>query len=237
MTEPRPTRDGSATLYSARYAQTYASEHGALKEARSVFLAGSSVGERLKDGETVRVLEVGFGTGLNFFVTAAACLQNPAAVLHYTALEHTLLDAPTVRGLAYEALVGGVVSDYLRWRETLVEPSGVQVFESGRVRLELLVGEASAQAFPAETFHAVYHDAFSPEVNPELWTEDFLGKLVAALQPGGTLVSYCVQGAVRRRLGALGLDVAKRPGPEGGKREVLAAHKPARPSARKPLGP
>ena len=233
MTEQRPTRDGSATLYSARYAQTYASEHGALSEARGVFLAGSSVGERLANGETVRVLEVGFGTGLNFFVTAAACLENPAAGLEYTALEHTLLDAPTVRGLAYDSLVGGVIENYLRWRENLSETSGTQVFETGRVRLELLLGEAAAQTLPKESVHAVYHDAFSPDVNPELWTEDFLGKLVITLQPGGALVSYCVQGAVRRRLEALGLEAAKRPGPKGGKREVLAAYKPAR----KPLSP
>ena len=227
-TEPRPTRDGSATLYSVRYAQLYASEHGALSEAQSVFLTGSSVGERLTNGETVRVLEVGFGTGLNFFVTAVACLENPAAGLEYTALEHLLLDAPTVRELGYDSLVGGLIEDYLQWRENLDETSGTQVFETGRVRLELLLGEASAQTLPTERFHAVYHDAFSPEVNPELWTEDFLGKLVTALQPGGVLVSYCVQGAVRRRLETLGLEVAKRPGPKGGKREVLAAHKPTR---------
>ena len=239
-TEQRPTRDGSATLYSARYAQLYASEHGALSEALSVFLAGSGVGARLADGDaggTVRVLEVGFGTGLNFFVTAAACLQNPAAGLRYTALEHTLLDAPAVRGLAYDSLVGGAVENYLRWRENLSETSGAQVFETGRVRLELRLGEASAQSLPTESFHAVYHDAFSPEVNPELWTEGFLEKLVTALKPGGTLVSYCVQGAVRRRLEALGLEVAKRPGPPGGKREVLAAHKPARKPTRKPQTP
>ncbi len=103
-----------------------------------------------------------------------------------------------------------------------------RLLKPGGVRLELLLGEASAQPLPKGSVHAVYHDAFSPEVNPELWTEDFLGKLVAALKPGGTLVSYCVQGAVQRRLEALGTEVAKRPGPKGGKREVLTAHKPAR---------
>ena len=85
----RPTRDGSATLYSARYGQPYASEHGALSGAKRVFLEGSRVGQRLARGETVRVLEVGFGTGLNFFVTAAACLEGSAR-LEYTAREHTL---------------------------------------------------------------------------------------------------------------------------------------------------
>ncbi len=226
MTKLQLTGDGSATLYSERYAQTFASERGALSEARSVFLEGSGVARKLTEGETVRVLEVGFGTGLNFFVTAAACLENPAARLDYTALEHTLLDAATVRSLGYEKLQSEFVEAYLAWRGTLT-PSGTCVFETGQVRLTLLLGEATAQTLPAKAFNSVYHDAFSPAVNPELWTESFLERLTSALEPGGTLVSYCVQGAVRRRLAALGLTVTKRPGPVGGKREVLFAQKPA----------
>jgi len=222
------TADGSATLYSERYAQTFASARGALSEARHVFLAGSGAGERLAAGVHVRVLEVGFGTGLNFFVTARACGAHPGAQLDYTALEHTLLDAETVARLGYGALLGDeTIKAYLGWRAGLgTDPEpGSYIFSAGRVRLELLLGDGAAQTLPeADT---VYHDAFSPVVNPELWTEAFLGRLAAALAPGGTLVSYCVQGAVRRRLQALGLVVHKRPGPPGGKREVLVARKPA----------
>ena len=237
MTNLRLTQDGSATLRSERYNQTFASERGALSEARHVYLTGSGVAQRLSQqvsgqvsGEqTVRVLEVGFGTGLNFFVTAAACLTpkpaNPAARLCYTALEQTLLDAATVRQLRYGKLLESeFVEQYLVWRDTTASDNSI--FETEQVRLTLLLGEATAQTLPAETFHTVYHDAFSPEVNPELWTENFLATLVATLQPGGTLVSYCVQGAVRRRLQALGLTVEKRPGPAGGKREVLFAQRP-----------
>ena len=173
------------------------------------------------------MLEVGFGTGLNFFVTAQACLAHPRARLEYTALEHTLLDAETVSQLGYGALVGdALVAAYLEWRTELGDSPlpGSYVFEWDSVRLELLLGDAAAQPLPAA--EAVYHDAFSPAVNPELWTEAFLGRLAAALSEGGVMVSYCVQGAVRRRLGALGLVVSKRPGPPGGKREVLVARKP-----------
>lgn len=231
------TADGSATLYSACYAQTFASRRGALTESRQVFLENSGVaarfGARLGAGtDTVRVLEVGFGTGLNFFVTAQACLQTPGARLDYTALEQTLLDAATVGGLGYAAQVGEIAEAYVSWRDGVQATDGAQVFEHksdhAAVRLELLLGEATTQTLPTGTFHAVYHDAFSPEVNPELWTEAFLAHLTAALLPGGTLVSYCVQGAVRRRLQGLGLEVGKRPGPAGGKREVLVAHRPAR---------
>ena len=225
------TDDGSRTLYSARFAQTYASVRGALSEAREVFLTNSGVAARLAAGSEVRLLEVGFGTGLNFFVTAQACLANLRARLHYTALENTLLAADTVRELGYAEHVGdALLTPYTEWREGLGEASGLQVFTFRNVTLELLIGDATAQVLPrAET---IYHDAFSPEVNPELWSDAFLETLARALEPDGTLVSYCVQGAVRRRLQAAGLEVSKRPGK--GKREVLLARKPVHPKAREP---
>lgn len=227
--EPIPTADGSQTLYSARYAQTYGSARGALSEAKTVFLTNSSSAARLAAGEDVRVLEVGFGTGLNFFVTAQACLAHPGSRLRYTALEHTLLGAETVARLGYGSSVGDdLLAAYLRWRENGDQAAGPNLFEIGDVRLELRLGEALAQPLPEAGFEAVYHDAFSPEVNPELWQEAFLAKLAGALVPDGLLVSYCVQGAVRRTLRALGLEVSKRRGPVGGKREVLVARKPAR---------
>lgn len=225
--EPITTGDGSQTLYSARYAQTYGSARGALSEAQTVFLSNSGVAARLEAGESVRVLEVGFGTGLNFFVTAQACSANPDAQLDYCALEHTLLDARTLEQLGYEAHVGTeLLEAFLAWREGGDKEAGVNIFEFAGVRLELLLGDAAQQELPTAYFDTVYHDAFSPAANPDLWHENFLAKLVGALAPGGTLVSYCVQGDVRRTLGALGLTVGKLPGPAGGKREVLLARKP-----------
>lgn len=236
VTAPTPqphvqrTRDGSLTLYSARYAQAYGSRHGALTEALEVFLKPSGVAARLAAGRA-RVLEVGFGTGLNFFVTARAALRTPGARLHYVALERDLLTAAELAALGYGALLGeeGLVEAFLAWRSG--PASEAQPFSFARsgaeVTLELRLGDAAERVRGlACAHHAVYQDAFSPEVNPELWTPAFLACLAAALVPGGTLTSYCVQGEVRRRLAALGLVPHKRPGPQGGKREVLLAYKP-----------
>jgi len=224
------TQDGSKTLFSDRYGEPFASHKGALTESRYVFLEGSGVTRQLEAGETVRVLEVGFGTGLNFFLTAQACLAHPEARLEYTALERDLLPADALNALGYEGLLTRpeILTAYTSWRDALL-PSpapGPATFTFGPVRLTLLLGEATAQALPEGAFHAVYQDAFSPAANPELWTEAFLGRLHGALQEGGTLSSYCVKGSVRRLLSGLGFDVLRRPGPPGGKREVLFARKP-----------
>jgi tRNA U34 5-methylaminomethyl-2-thiouridine-forming methyltransferase MnmC len=226
--EPRETADGSLTLYSARYGEAMHSAFGAVSEARWVFLQGSGVAARLSKRQATRVLEVGFGTGLNFFLTADEARRKRAR-LDYTALEHTLVDADTVRTLGYDRhLSTDVLEDYLSAREALPPQP-----ETGRYALEivpgvtltLVLGDARGAAWEGH-FHAVYHDAFSPEANPELWDVAFLSRLAEALEPAGKLASYCVKGEVRRRLQALGLETAKRPGPPGGKREVLVATRP-----------
>ena len=231
MTTQR-TADGSYTLYSADYAQTFHSDRGALTESRHVFLGASGVGARLSAGKGCRVLEVGFGTGLNFFLSADLATAN-GAELAYCALERTLLSGDSVRGLDFARHLKRpeLLEAFLSFRDSLPERvgEGSYQFRCQGVRLELLVGDATRQALPAAHFDAVYQDAFSPDSNPELWTKAFLQTLARALKPGGALSTYSVKGEVRRRLSALGLEVRKQPGPPGGKREMLLARRLVKP--------
>lgn len=226
---PKTTQDGSRTLYSERYRETFHSSKGALSEAHHVFLAASGVATRLSTQGYARVLEVGFGTGLNFFLSADLALSEGAR-LDFSSLEQTLLSAETVRSLGFEAHLAQpeLLGAYLAFRKGLaptVSP-GRYKFTFGKVGLELLIGEATAQALPEARYDTVYQDAFSPDTNPELWSEAFLEKLLRGLKPGGVLTTYSVKGAVRRRLQDLSqrgleLELEKRPGPPGGKREML----------------
>lgn len=221
------TGDGSRTLYSERYGQTLHSSHGAAAEARWVFLAGSGVEARLRRGDPCRVLEVGFGTGLNFLVTADAARVHEER-LNYTALERRLPQRDVLERLGYaEHLQQPELADRLyAVLDTVRKGTGrQQPLALDDVTLTLVLGEATEAELPAGAFDAVYHDAFSPDANAELWSETFLTRLAGALAPGGTLVTYTVAGAVRRALAAAGLEVAKRPGPPGGKREMLFARK------------
>ena len=225
------TADGSRTLYSERYGQTMHSYRGALTESRHVFLEGAGVAVRLGRGEEARVLEVGFGTGLNFFVTADLALKT-GTPLEYVALERDLLPSQVVRELGYERGLEqkSLLQKFLRARDNLPEPPPAGRYAlnlSKGVRLELRLGDATKVGLEPGHYEAVYMDAFSPDANPELWSEEFLGGLYHALRPGGCLSSYCVKGGVRRRLQALGFEVQKRPGPPGGKREMLVATKRA----------
>lgn len=85
-----------------------------------------------------------------------------------------------------------------------------------------MLGNATHIELPQLNFHAIYHNAFSPNANPELWTQDFFAQLFPLLEPGGKLATYSVKGTVRRNLQAVGFKVQKLPGPPG-KREMLVA--------------
>lgn len=223
------TADGVDTLYSSEYGQTFHSIHGALIEAEHVFLNGTGVKQRLLTGQPTCILEVGFGTGLNFWLTAHYSRLYDAPV-HYVALENQLLPASIIAQLNHGqqcATIRDIRQDWLVWREKLPTPLPPAIWEwtvTG-LHLELVIGEATTVELPSRPYQAIYQDAFSPAANPELWQPTFLAKLYRYLQPGGKLATYSVKRSVRQALQAVGFQVHKEPGPPG-KREMLVADRP-----------
>lgn len=208
--------------------ETYHSMRGALTEANHVFLDASGVRERLVRRHATTILEVGFGTGLNFLVTAAEARRHETS-LRYIGLERSLPPVETLEALAYGPVVGDteLTTALVAWRRSLPMSTSpaTHLLLLGGVRLELILGDALDAILPSEC-DAVYHDAFSPASQPIMWTPAFLSSLFQALTPGGALATYTVQGALRRRLAELGFAVSKVAGPPGGKRECLVARRP-----------
>ncbi len=222
------TEDGINTLFSEEYDQTYHSRRGALQETMHVFVRGCAVPEILQAKGGCHVLEVGFGTGLNFMATAAEALTK-GAKLEFTSLEKNLLAATILKELAYHRhpRFKTIAKAFLEWRRNLAEKpaDGIYYFQHTSVKLELLLGDATKARLPENHFDGVYQDAFSPAANPELWTESFFRVLYSVLKPGGRLATYSAKGSVRRTMLAAGFEVQKQPGPKG-KREILVALKP-----------
>lgn len=98
------TDDGSNTINNGRYGETYHSVNGAYTETQHVFLDGTGVAQRLKNGSATRVLEIGFGLGLNALLTADLA-KTHKATLEYHSYEHDLVDADVIERLAYSSLL------------------------------------------------------------------------------------------------------------------------------------
>ncbi len=219
------TSDGSRTLRLGDSGITYHSVSGAISESREVFLQNSNILDWPDSVDCLRVLEIGFGTGLNFLLTADA-LRRGKRSLNYQAFDKQLVPRPLLRELAYEfamddpSLLEQMI-EQLHQRPATDNRYNLRFNE--RVSLRLVLGDARAQFISCDTYHAIYHDPFGPAVNGELWQPPFLQRLFNALVPGGHLTSYCVKSTVQKDLRKIGFQVDVRSGPAGGKRQVLVA--------------
>ena len=58
-----------------------------------------------------------------------------------------------------------------------------------------------------DKFDLIYLDGFSPQKCPQLWTIEFLSKVIQKLNPQGYLITYSSSAAVRKTIRNLGLDI------------------------------
>ena len=224
--EVRTTADGSPTLYVPALDEHYHSRHGAAQESRHVFIAAGLaplLAAGLGQPQPLRVLEVGLGTGLNALLTLEAS-QAAGAAVAYDGYETVPLPAEAVAALAPQWASEPTLAP--AFAQLHAAPWEVECQLSGDFRLRKIQEPIQAASLPAGTYALIYFDAFAPEKQPELWTEDVFAKLYRAAAPGAVLVSYCAQGQFRRNLRAAGWLTEKLPGPPG-KREMTRARKPA----------
>lgn len=211
------TDDGSSTIFLPEIDEHYHSIKGALTEAQHIYRDCAFMYR--SSNQPLRLLEVGFGTGLNATVTAmASSMQHQ---VHYITLEKYPVEIDIIKSLRYGELLDSNLFDAIhsaRWNE-LVE---ITPFFT----LEKRLCDYTVDELP-QKIDVVYFDAFAPEKQPDMWTRDAFSRLVAAMNVGGVLTTYCAKGEVRRLLQSLGLVVERIPGPLNGKREILRATKPA----------
>ncbi|MDZ4252134.1 MAG: FAD-dependent 5-carboxymethylaminomethyl-2-thiouridine(34) oxidoreductase MnmC, partial [Sulfuritalea sp.] len=215
---------GDGTPWSPAYDDVYHTAHGALAQARHVFLAGNALPARWIDAERFVILETGFGLGLNFLATWQAWRQSGAKGRLYfvSAEKHPFRRADLAALLAPHAELGALAGELLRQWPPLTPGFHRLHFDAGRVTLTLLLGDAQIllPQLSAE-IDAVFLDGFAPAKNPELWSPPVLAAISRLCKSGATLATWSVAGELRRTLQQQGWQVERRPG-FAGKREMLA---------------
>jgi len=212
---PVKTKDGSHTLFNERAGEHYHSVFGAIQESEHIFIrAGLEAVQPLP--EILNVLEIGFGTGLNALLTLKWAEEHRKPV-HYLGIEAFPLELRALKDLNYPALLHFDSTLFMSMHEAMSTKQITPFFS-----LHVLHEKFQEYRPSGNPFHVVFFDAFSPESQPEMWTEEGFGKLYNALVPGGILVTYSCKGSVKRALKAAGFLIEKLPGPPG-KREFLRA--------------
>ena len=219
------------TLESSRFGQAYHSRHGARTESLHVFIE-AGFHHRLNMAsvpQTMRILELGLGTGLNALLTLRHWRATPISRrphLEYCALEPFPIPQRTLDQIdpAGDADVEAAESTALHARQGAERHTVTWAEEATFTRLK-----QGWQAFVGNspyTFDLIYFDAFAPDSQPELWTEERFREAHALMNEGGVLVTYCAKGAVRRAMESAGFLVERLSGPPG-KREMLRATRPS----------
>lgn len=215
------TADGSNTLYNESIGENYHSKHGALQESKHVFIdAGLKHAIASFPDQEIAVLEVGFGTGLNFLMSIAHCTEHQVA-LKYTGLEAFPLTIEELESTGYNAYVPDTIWKSLiaNYGKALLQPVNLQSDQQLRIVQTYLHRFETAQKFDL-----IYFDAFSVQHQPEMWTDEIIAHTCQFLKPGGIFVTYAITGKLKRALKAVGFTIEKLPGAPG-KREMLRATK------------
>ncbi len=225
------TADGSKTIQIEDWNEQYHSIHGAINEANHVFIKHgllfflqSCHTERSRSANeksiSINILEIGFGTGLNAFLTFLKA-EELHQTIDYVGVEAYPVSIDEISELNYIELIS---KDHQLEFEKLHKVSWENQHEI-TTHFKLEKQKKFFKEIDSEnTFDIIYFDAFGARVQPELWTEDIFAIMFKALRKKGVLVTYSAKGSVRRAMQAVGFEVERLPGPPG-KREMLRATK------------
>ena len=212
------TSDGSTTIHIPEWNEQYHSIHGAIQEANHVYIQH---GLNYKTINEIAVLEIGFGTGLNSFMTFLEA-QEKKLFIEYVGVEaYPILEEELLK-LNYVAELDA--TPFTKIFESFHSCSWEEKHQI-TPNFSLLKRKQFFHEIDDENkFDVIYFDAFGARVQPELWTEEIFFKMFLALKPEGVLVTYAAKGSVRRAMQSVGFNVERLPGPPG-KREMLRAIK------------
>jgi tRNA U34 5-methylaminomethyl-2-thiouridine-forming methyltransferase MnmC len=217
----RLTSDGSHTIAVPEIDVTYHSIHGAIQESKHVFI-NAGLQPLIHQFETIRIFEMGFGTGLNALLSLQQSITHNQKIFYY-GVELFPLGSNYFYSLNFSTQLQ---DDSLKVYFNLMHESDWEkdipvhpLFVLHKTNQSLL-----RLSIPKSSFNLIFFDAFAPTAQPDLWTQDVFEKMFHSLSNQGVLVTYCSKGNVRRAMIAAGFKVEKLQGPLG-KREMLRAMK------------
>lgn len=218
--ELQVTADGSHTLFIPAMDEHYHSINGAVQESRHIFL---DAGLHRMEKEQIRILEIGFGTGLNAFLTLLDIEETGKPAIDYYSVELYPLAAEIVQQLNYGELICPEKKNLFNALHEADWNMPVQI--TPHFTLHKLEDDSNRCPLPS-AIDLIYFDAFAPDKQPEMWTPEIFEKLYTHTAPEGIIVTYCAKGEVRRRMQAAGFQMQRLPGPPG-KRHMLLGIKKA----------
>ena len=186
------SEDGSFTAYSSEFEEHYHSTRdGALQESLKKHVIPAF--EHHKEKDEITILDICFGLGFNTLATLYYVKQqglNKKLRIFSPEFDAELI--ASLRSFTYPE----IFKPFLPIIEAL---STENVYEDEQLYIELYIGDAREfLRTTAERFDIVYQDAFSPAVNPMLWTKEYFSDIARLIKDDGILTTYSM--ALKTRL-------------------------------------
>lgn len=211
--------DGSSTIRRKDLFETYHSVFGALTETNLVYMDYAFKHWCTQNNSIkANILEIGFGTGLNAIAT-----MKHSSLSHV--LYHTIEPFPLSTDIIHKLNYGKLLGMEKEFESIHSCPWEKEERISPHFTIRKQQSTAQNTDYHDDFYDIVYFDAFSPDNEPELWTESLFSKIYTSMRTGAVLTTYCCKGTVKRLLKGSGFEIEKLNGPKG-KREVLRAIKP-----------
>lgn len=221
------TKDGSTTIHLPELDESYHSKHGAIQEAYHVFiknglsLFAEPVRENSSEEKPISILEIGFGTGLNAFITYLEAKKSNQ-IINYVGVEAYPVHLDEALQMNYvselnsndESAIFSKIHE-CSWNEKHSISNNFSL-----TKREQLFQDIN----DVEQFDLIYFDAFGFRVQPELWSLEIFQKMFTSLKSNGVLVTYACRTSIKNAMKDSGFVVEKLPGAPG-KREMLRAIK------------
>lgn len=212
------TQDGSTTIHLPDWNENYHSKHGAIQEAKHVFIKN---GLSLFENRNVSILEIGFGTGLNAFITFLEAKKLNQKIDYYGVEAYPVI-AEEVLQMNYVAALNAENNESVfkkmhesDWEKKIILDDHFCLTKRKQFFDEIV---------DENKYDLIYFDAFGYRVQPELWSTEIFKKMYNSLKSNSYLVTYAARGVVKRSLTEVGFTVEKLEGPPG-KREMFRAFK------------
>lgn len=218
---PILSQDGSHTLISPLFGVSYHSKYGAIEESQTIFIEAGLQHIINGGNQNLSIFEMGFGTGLNAFMTFLEANERSISV-KYTGIEAYPISPETARELNYPELLKATsqIESLIKMHSCIEDE--VHHLSPNFQFLKIISKIEDFQT--AEKFDLIYFDAFAPSAQPNLWEAEIIEKMYNILNENGVLVTYCAKGVFKRLLKSIGFKCEGLPGPTG-KREITRATK------------
>ncbi|RXK05772.1 tRNA (5-methylaminomethyl-2-thiouridine)(34)-methyltransferase MnmD [Halarcobacter bivalviorum] len=208
------TKDNSNTLFSTKYNQHFHDlKTGAINESLMKHVIPAL--EFHKKKKKLKILDICFGLGYNTFSTINYVLENQLdkeLQIFSPELDLELIDS--LKNFEFP-------QEFEKISYIIKELIETKKYKDEKIEIELYIGDAREYIKGLKDIDIVYQDAFSSEVNSELWTVEYFTDIFSATNEETVVTTYSIASNVRLSLYEAGFEIYEN-NPTGKRKQTMA---------------